>query len=79
MQIENNDINIGVRLSLSEIRLIEYALKKVEDDTNPDLLFSDISNLLIEFKNILTKNWVGVIQDEDDELILPTGTKIEIL
>jgi len=73
MEIENNNINLNVKLSLKEVRVMEYALRKAKEINGIDVLLSNIDEMIGEFRKLLNDNWVAPIQEEPPApIIIPS-------
>ena len=81
MEIENSSMRVDVKLSLKEIRVMEYSLRKAKDIAGIDILLSNIDEMIGDFRKLLSDNWILTIEEEPLEPIVLSfdKEKIEII
>lgn len=76
MNINNKELLINFDLTMNEVRLVQYALKKLNgNSTLIDVQLIDIENVTRDFTNVLRDNFVSEIMDEQTE-VKPNGIDI---
>ena len=67
MQINKECLSVNVDVNMKEVRIIQYALKQLENNTNMDIMIDDmlVRELIQSFTNILNSNWVEEIRNTE--------------
>ena len=67
MQVNKECLSVNVDVNMKEVRIIQYALKQLENNTNMDIMIDDmlVRELIQSFTNILNSNWVEEIRNTE--------------
>lgn len=60
MEIHNPEVKISIEVTLKELRVIEYALRNVEDEEYKN----DASGMAVDILTIMKGNGIEMIQDK---------------